>query len=89
MTEPAGRAAGKPGQILYSVEEAASMLGIGRTFMFRLIATGAVESFKIGKRRKIPGDAIHTYVRRLLSEQSALIDHGDSGPQSSQAGRAR
>lgn len=72
MTEPAGRTTGKPEQILYSVEEAASMLGIGRTFMFHLIATGAIESFKIGNRRKIPGDAIRAYIRRLLSEQSAL-----------------
>lgn len=72
MTEPASRPADKPAQILYSVEEAASMLGIGRTFMFRLVALGAIESFKIGKRRVIRGDAISAFVDRLLAEQTAV-----------------
>jgi excisionase family DNA binding protein len=57
--------------LLYSVEEAAQLLGIGRTFMFELVATGQVASLKIGKRRKIPRSALDEYVARLASEQAA------------------
>ena len=71
MTEPADRSGGAPNLILYSVEEAASILGIGRTFMFRLVGTGAIESLKIGKRRKIPREALDAYVAHQLREQSA------------------
>jgi excisionase family DNA binding protein len=44
------------------VAEAASLLGVGRTYMFRLIATGEVESIKVGKLRKIPHDALGRYI---------------------------
>jgi excisionase family DNA binding protein len=43
----------------------------GRTFMFRLLATGAIESFKIGSRRKITRDALDAYLNRLQSELAA------------------
>ena len=49
-------------RLLYSVAEAASQLGVGRTYMFRLIATGEIESIKVGKLRKIPRDALNSYV---------------------------
>jgi excisionase family DNA binding protein len=35
----------------YSVEDAAPILGVGRTTIFELIATGQLESVKIGRRR--------------------------------------
>lgn len=56
-------------RLLYSVEEAADLLGIGRTFMFHLVATGEIDSFKIGKRRKIPRGALDSYIERLRTEQ--------------------
>jgi excisionase family DNA binding protein len=70
VTEHAERVSA-PGRLLYSVEEAADLLGIGRTFMFRLLATGEIDSFKIGKRRKVPRDALDGYIERLRSEQAA------------------
>jgi excisionase family DNA binding protein len=54
---------------LHSVPEAARLLGVGRTYMFRLIATGHIESVKIGKLRKIPNDALDEYIDRLRAEQ--------------------
>lgn len=51
--------------LLYSPQEAAGLLGIGRSQMFELIASGEVESVKIGRRRKIPREALTTYVERL------------------------
>ena len=56
-------------RLLYSVEEAARLLGIGRTFMFQLVATSEVGSLKIGKRRKIPRRALDDYIARLIAEQ--------------------
>jgi excisionase family DNA binding protein len=70
VTEHADRV-GVPSRLLYSVEEAADLLGIGRTFMFHLLATGEIDSFKIGKRRKVPRDALDGYIERLRSEQAA------------------
>lgn len=55
-------------RLLYSVEEAANLLGIGRTFMFRLVVTGEVDSVKIGKLRRIPHDALDRYIDRLRAE---------------------
>lgn len=53
-----------PEPLLYSPEQAAAMLGIGRSYLFELIARGEIESFKIGQLRKIPADAITAYVER-------------------------
>ncbi len=64
----------EPGQILYSAEEAASLLGIGRTFMFHLIATGEIDSLKIGRLRKIPRDAIDGYVDHLRARQGGTAN---------------
>jgi len=58
-------------RLLYPVEEAANLLGIGRTFMFQLVATGEVDSFKVGKHRKIPVGALDMYIERLRDEQAA------------------
>ncbi len=58
-------------RLLYSIEEAAQLLGIGRTFMFELVATGQIASLKIGRRRKIPSSALDAYVERLAAEQAA------------------
>jgi hypothetical protein len=36
-----------------------------------LLATGEIDSFKIGKRRKVPRDALDGYIERLRAEQAA------------------
>jgi excisionase family DNA binding protein len=56
---------------LYSALEAARLLGVGRTYMFHLIATGQVESVEIGKLRKIPSEALDEYIDRLRAEQTS------------------
>jgi excisionase family DNA binding protein len=79
---------GIPDRLLYSVEEAADLLGIGRTFMYHLVATGEVDSLKVGTRRKIPRDSIHGYIDRLRSEQLSLAQ-GLPRSGSPQAGPAK
>jgi excisionase family DNA binding protein len=90
MTEHVASPMSRPGQILYSVEEAASLLGIGRTFMFHLLVTGEIDSLKIGRLRKIPRDAIDGYVDRLRARQGAAANGpGDLLPPARRDGQRR
>jgi excisionase family DNA binding protein len=57
--------------LLYSIEQAAALLGIGRTFMYQLVTTGEIDSVKVGKRRKVPRDAVTAYIDRLRAEQAS------------------
>ena len=56
--------AGKP-RLLLSVEEAAELIGICRSNMFKLIRQGDIESVKVGRLRKITPAALDDYVQRL------------------------
>jgi excisionase family DNA binding protein len=58
-------------KLLHSPEETAEMLGVGRSQVFELIARHEIESFKIGRLRKVPRDAIDTYIKRLRASASA------------------
>ena len=53
--------------ILLTVEEAAELLRIGRTSMYRLVATGAVETVTVGRLRRVPIECLGEYVDRLRS----------------------
>lgn len=58
-------------RILLTVEEAAKRLGIGRTFAWRLVRTGDLESVQIGRLRRIHVDAIRDYTDRLTTKGAA------------------
>ncbi|MEV6590971.1 helix-turn-helix domain-containing protein [Streptomyces acidicola] len=45
-----------------TVEEAARRLGVGRTTMYALIASGEVQSVRIGRLRRVPADALAAYL---------------------------
>ncbi|MDX2597995.1 excisionase family DNA-binding protein [Streptomyces sp. WI03-4A] len=62
-----------PTLILLTVEEAARRLGIGRTTCFALIASGELESVKVGSLRRIPADALAVYVTRLRGASAASV----------------
>jgi excisionase family DNA binding protein len=51
--------------LLLTVEAAALRLGIGRTAMYALVKSGDVESIRIGHLRRIPVDALHTFIASL------------------------
>ena len=53
--------------ILLTMEEAAVRLRIGRTSMYRLVATGAVESVTVGRLRRVPVECLAEYVSQLRS----------------------
>lgn len=60
-----------PERVLFTVEEAAEQLHIGRTRMFALLKTGEIESVAIGRLRRIHIDAINNYARCLFTQQAA------------------
>jgi excisionase family DNA binding protein len=52
--------------IFISVEEAASALSMGRSYIYTLLKNGDLDSCKVGRRRLISVDSI----RRLASEKN-------------------
>ena len=56
--------------ILLSPEQCAEMLGIGRTFVYELIATGRLESLKLNRRRLVPRAALDAFIARELADQA-------------------
>jgi excisionase family DNA binding protein len=52
-------------RLLCKPEEAAELLGIGRSKFYELIAAGIVDSVRIGGCRRIPLAALEEYVERL------------------------
>lgn len=55
-------------RLLLTAEEAAEALNIGRCTMYDLLRTNQIQSFKIGKLRRIPVEALHDYTRRMLAQ---------------------
>lgn len=50
------------GVVLYSGEEAANRLNIGRTVAYRLVSAGQIESFKVSGLRRMTSDALVRYI---------------------------
>lgn len=51
--------------MVLTIEQAAKVLGVGRTLMYGLVMNGEVESVTIGRLRRIPSEALSEYVNRL------------------------
>lgn len=56
---------------LYSVEEAAELLGVGRSLAYDLIHAGELRSIKAGRRRLVSSSAIVEYANRSAREADA------------------
>ena len=54
--------------LLLRIEEAARRLGIGRSLMYRLVLSGAVESVHVGRLRRVPAECLSEHVARLREE---------------------
>jgi excisionase family DNA binding protein len=68
-------------KLLLSPEEAADVLSIGRTRVYRLIATGELRSMLIGRSRRIPSSALVEFVRQLEAGacSATVTGVGDDG----------
>jgi excisionase family DNA binding protein len=50
-----------------TVEQAAQMLGVGRATLYRLIMRGEIQSFTVGRARRIAVSVLEAYVARGCS----------------------
>ena len=55
-------------KLLLTVDEAATRLGVHRTFMYGLIKAGTIPSIKLGKSRRIPIKALDEWVTERAKE---------------------
>lgn len=53
-----------PEPICVRVNDAARMIGVGRTKLYELIAAGEIETVKLGKSTRITTASLHNLVRR-------------------------
>lgn len=51
-----------PPRFAYTVDEAATALGISRSYLYKLLKTGELKSVRIGASRRITPDAIHDFL---------------------------
>jgi excisionase family DNA binding protein len=54
-----------PVRLLYRPEEAAAVLGLGRTKVYELIASGEIRSVKVGGCRRVSATALAAFVTDL------------------------
>jgi excisionase family DNA binding protein len=60
-------------RLLLTVPEAAEALAISRSKLYELIAAGLVRSVRIDGSRRVPVEALQTYVAQLL-DQGEITD---------------
>jgi excisionase family DNA binding protein len=52
-------------KLLLTVDETAEVVGLGKTKVYELIASGELEAVRIGRCRRVPVEAVKAYVIRL------------------------
>jgi excisionase family DNA binding protein len=57
------------GERLLSPEQVAERLGIGRTFVYKLLAEKRIPSFTIGKLRRVRQSDLARYIRERLNDE--------------------
>jgi len=56
-------------RLLLTVPEAAEALAISRSMLYELIAAGLIRSVRIDGSRRVPVEALQTYVAQLLDQE--------------------
>jgi excisionase family DNA binding protein len=62
-------------RMLYTVDEVARMLGLGRTKVYELIKLGELTSVQISRARRVPGDAVTAFIARLAARDVEAAVH--------------
>jgi excisionase family DNA binding protein len=57
-------------QVLLKIDEAATRLGVGRSFLYAAIQRGELGTVKLGRARRVPTSEIAAYIQRLREEQT-------------------
>ncbi len=58
--------------LLLTVEQAAKVIGIGRSKLYELLEKGHIESVRIGRARRVPVSSLEGYVNRILEDAVTL-----------------
>jgi excisionase family DNA binding protein len=58
-------------KLLLTPIEAATALGIGRSKAYELMQTGQLESVHIGACRRVPAEAVHSFLLQFRAAASA------------------
>ncbi len=66
-------------KILLTPIEAAAALGIGRSKVYELLQSGQLPSVHIGRCRRIPADAIHSFASSLRRSSPMQTQSGRTG----------
>ncbi|GAA1986626.1 hypothetical protein GCM10009754_75740 [Amycolatopsis minnesotensis] len=70
--ETATQATEAANPLLLRVEDAATLLTIGRTRVYDLVRSGDLKSVKIFGARRIPRSAVEDYIAKLLKESEEV-----------------
>ena len=57
-------------KFLYTVEETAESLSIGRTAVYQLLNSGQLVSVHIGRARRVVHSSIEAYIEKLLQNKA-------------------
>ena len=55
-------------RLLYTPTDAAELLGFSRSRLYRLLASGELECVHVGGVRRVPTDALTSYVQALRAQ---------------------
>jgi len=64
--------------LLVPIDEAAHLLGIGRSKLYELIVDGAIATVSIGRARRVPVAALHDYVNTLQNRPVTRAEPSDT-----------
>lgn len=67
-------------KLLLKPEEAADLLGIGRSKFYELLAQGAVDSVRIGACRRVPRAALEEFIERLRQAGNPCVSASSEAP---------
>ena len=75
---------GNSSRLVLTAGEAAQELGIGRSTMYGLIASGEIPTILVGRRRRVPVGELQDWIKRQTAR-----DGSRSGPVSGRPGPGR
>jgi excisionase family DNA binding protein len=57
-------------KLLLKIDEAATQLGVGRSFLYAAIQRGELATVKLGRARRVPLADLTRYVERLREDEA-------------------
>ncbi len=59
-------------KLVYSIQEAANLLGISRSYAYELVRNGTIPALELGKKRVIPKEKFVAWINGKESEKREL-----------------